>query len=33
MGELFKTFGLGGQRGSHLIQHILHEQILGLLHL
>ena len=39
MGELFKTFGLGGdevfgrQRGPHLIQHILHEQILGLLHL
>ena len=40
MGELFKTFGLGGNEvsgrakgGPHLIQHILHEQILGLLHL
>ena len=32
MGELFKTIGFGGQRGPHLIQHILHEQILGLLH-
>ena len=39
MGELFKTFGLrddkvfGRESGPHLIQDILHEQILGLLHL
>ena len=42
MGELFKTFDLGddkffflggGKWGPHMIHDILHEQILGLLHL